>query len=84
MSAAEALQAVRDAGIGLDVDDGDLVLEASAPPSAAVLDLLARHKADVIALLRPGDDGWSAEDWCAFYDERAGIAEFDGGLPRYI
>ena len=84
MSAAEALQAVRDAGIGLDVDDGDLVLEASAPPSAAVLDLLARHKAHVIALLRPGDDGWSAEDWCAFYDERAGIAEFDGGLPRYI
>ena len=35
-----------------------------------------------MALLRPGDDGWSAEDWRAFFDERAGIAEFDGGLSR--
>ena len=82
MSAAEALQAARDAGIGLHVDGGDLVLEASAPPPAAVLDLLSRHKADVIALLRRRWNGWSAEDWRAFFDERAGIAEFDGGLPR--
>ena len=35
-----------------------------------------------MALLRPGEDGWSGEDWRAFFDERAGIAEFDGGLPR--
>ena len=33
-------------------------------------------------MLRPGGDGWSGEDWRAFFDERAGIAEFDGGLPR--
>ncbi len=44
MSAAKALQAARNAGIGLYVDNGDLVLRASAPPSAAVLDLLTRHK----------------------------------------
>ncbi len=25
---------------------------------------------------------WDAEDWRAFFDERAGIAEYDGGLPR--
>jgi hypothetical protein len=25
---------------------------------------------------------WSAEDWQALFDERAGIAEFDGGFPR--
>lgn len=48
---------------------------------AAVLNLLTLHKADLILLLRPGDDGWSAEDWHASYDERASIAEFDGGLP---
>ena len=34
------------------------------------------------ALLRTGRDSWSREDWRAFFDERAGIAEFDGGLPR--
>src|SRR3954468_14916795 len=28
--------------------------------------------------LRPGDDGWSINDWQVFFDERAGIAEFDG------
>jgi hypothetical protein len=29
-----------------------------------------------MALLRRGNDGWSAEDWKVFFDERAGIAEF--------
>jgi TubC N-terminal docking domain len=27
-------------------------------------------------------DEWIGEDWRAFFDERAGIAEFDGELPR--
>lgn len=31
-------------------------------------------------LLRPGADGRSTEDWQVFVDERAGGAEFDGGL----
>ena len=82
MSAANTLRAARDAGIDLRVDGVDLVLEATAPPPAAVLDLLIRHKADLIILLQPREDGWSDEDWRALYDERAGIAEFDGGLPR--
>jgi hypothetical protein len=43
---------------------------------------VAPEKFGVIALLRIGRDGWSGEDWRAFFDERAGIAEFDGGLPR--
>ncbi len=30
----------------------------------------------------PSNDVWSSEDWRAFFDERAGVAEFDGGLPR--
>ena len=47
-----------------------------------MLDALSRHKAEVVALLRPAEDGWSAEDWQVFFDERAGIVEFDGGLPR--
>lgn len=82
MSAAEALKAARAAGIQLDTDGDDLVLEASAPPPPDVIGLLSRHKAGIVALLRPGRDGWSAEDWQVFFDERAGIVEFDGGLPR--
>jgi hypothetical protein len=82
MSAAEALQAARAAGIRVRIDGDGLVLEASAAPPRTVLDLLSRHKAGIVTLLRPVDDGWSAEDWQALFDERAGIAEFDGGLLR--
>jgi hypothetical protein len=82
VSAVEALQAARAAGISVRIDGDGLVLEASAPPPPAVLDLLSRHKAGLLTLLRPGRDGWSSEDWQVFFDERAGIAEFDDGLSR--
>jgi hypothetical protein len=82
MSAAEALKAARADGIKPGIDGDDLLLEASAPPSAAILDLLSRYKADIVTLLRPADDGWSAGDTQVFFDERVGIAESDGGLPR--
>jgi hypothetical protein len=82
VSAAEALKAARAAGISVHVDGNDLVLEASAPPPSVVLDLLSRQKAEILTLLQPAENGWSAEDWQAFFDERAGIAEFDSGAPR--
>jgi hypothetical protein len=58
------------------------VLAAGTAPPPAVLDLVASHKAGIVALLRPANDGWSGEDWLAFFDERAGIAELDGRLSR--
>ena len=82
MSAVEAINAARLDGVRVALDGEDLVLEAQSPPSPTLLDALSRHKAEIVALLRPGPDGWSAEDWQVFFDERAGIAEFDGGLPR--
>ena len=82
MSAVNVVMEARAAGIQLRVEGDDLLLEAGAPPSPAVLELLARHKPAIVLWLRPGEDGWSAEDWHVFFDERAGIAEFDGRLPR--
>lgn len=82
MSAAEALKAARAAGIQLGLDGDDLVLNAASAPPAAVLDALSLHKAEIMVLLRPAEDGWSAEDWQVFFDERAGFLEFDGGLPH--
>ena len=82
VSAVAALAAARVAGVRVRVDGADLVLEAPAAPPRPVLDALFCHKAEVVALLRPGEDGWSAEDWQAFFDERAGIAEHDGGMSR--
>jgi hypothetical protein len=64
MNAAQVLQAARAADIQVKIDGADLLLRASAPPPAAVLDLLSRHKGEVVALLRPGRNGWSAEDAC--------------------
>lgn len=82
MSAVHALKSARAAGIRIGIDGDSLTLDADAAPPPRVLELLARHKAQVIALLRPGGDGWSADDWLAFLDERAGIVEFDGDSSR--
>src|SRR5690348_10675116 len=81
MSAAEALRAARTSGIDVRIDGDDLALEAPAAPPAELLELLARYKPEIVALLQSGADGWSAEDWQAYFNERAGIAEF-AGLPR--
>jgi hypothetical protein len=51
MSTVEALQAARAAGISVRIDGDGLVLEASAPPPCAVLDLLSRHKAGLLGPL---------------------------------
>ena len=82
MSAASVLASARAAGIDFDLDGEDLLLKASSAPPAEVLDLIVQHKAEILALLRPVDEGWSVRDWRAFFDERAAIAEFDGGLGR--
>src|SRR5688572_10593635 len=78
MSAAEALKAARAAGVRLGIDDDALTLEASAAPQPAVIELLSRHKAEIVALLRPADDGWSALDWRTFFAERARMAAVNG------
>jgi hypothetical protein len=82
MSAVEAIRAAHIAGIQLGVTGEDLVLTAPVPPPPAVIDLLSSHKASIVALLRPAEEGWSAEDRQGFFDERAAIIEFDGGAPR--
>jgi len=82
MSAAEALQAAWVAGVEVTVNGKDLSLEATSRPPESVLTELSRNKTGIVALLRAGGDGWSVKDWQVYFDERAGIAEFDGGLSR--
>jgi hypothetical protein len=82
MSAAHVLKTARAAGVSISLDGDDLVLTAPAPPPPDVIGELARHKTAIIALLRPGAGGWTAEDWQAYFEERASIGEFDGGLSR--
>ena len=66
MSAAEAIRAARTAGVRLTANGEDLLLDAASPPSVAVIDKLWRHKAEVLKLLRPAGNSWSAADWHAF------------------
>ena len=82
MSAATALRLAQAANVSVTLDGNDLLLEADYAPPPEILEMISRYKTDVIALLRPAQDGWSIEDWQAFFDERAGIAEYDDGLSR--
>ena len=82
MNAVEALIAARAAGVELALDGDNLALRAAVEPTTAVLDELSRHKPRIVALLRRGRDGLSGEDWWAFFEERAAVVEFDGGLLR--
>jgi hypothetical protein len=52
-AALDALRAAAAAGVRVTVIRGSLELEASTEPPAALVDALARHKADIIALLDP-------------------------------
>lgn len=82
VSAAQAMKAAGATGVRLGIDGEALTRKAEAAPPPGVIDLPLGHKTGVIGLLRIGRDGWSGEDWRAFFDERLGIAEFEGGLSR--
>jgi len=77
MSAVEALKVARAAGIELAHDGGDLALSAALAPPSAVLDALSRHKAEILALLQPGDS-WSGEDWQVYFDANMVIRQVLG------
>jgi hypothetical protein len=65
---------------------------AAAPePPTEVIEMLRRYKYSIIAVLhRPlvpraplqPPQRWDAADWRTYFDERAAIAEFDGGFAR--
>ena len=59
-----------------------MILEAEREPTQVVLEVLKCHKAEIVSLLTGDGDAWTADDWRAFFEERAGIAEFDMGQPR--
>jgi hypothetical protein len=63
-------------------DGQDLLLEADAAPPQPTIDALSIYKHEIVQLLSHSNCRWSSDDWWAFFDERAGIAEFSGGLPR--
>ena len=81
MNAAALINAAVAAGVTMKVDGARLVLSAPERPEDQLLEQLRREKPAIVAYLR-GLAAWTDDDWQALFDERAGIMEFDGGLPR--
>jgi hypothetical protein len=52
VSAADALHAAQAAGISVDLDGEDLVLQGPAPPPPALLEVLSAYKAEIVEVLR--------------------------------
>jgi hypothetical protein len=72
-------------GATIEVAKDRIVLRAGG--TAIPRDLISRirlAKAELLETLaaRPANHEWAAEEWQAFFDERASVAEFDGGLSR--
>jgi hypothetical protein len=84
MTAVEVLKSTREAGIVVVVDGEDLLLEARVEPPEAILQAIAHNKAAIVAILRRQTNTWSADEWQAFFAERAGIIEFDGRVSRKL
>jgi hypothetical protein len=82
VSALSALAAFRGRGVKITLDGDDLVVVGADLLTDDEVERLRRHKPELVALLRPYGNKWLAEDWRAHFDERAAIAEHDGGLPR--
>jgi len=81
MTAATLVRAAVEAGIRITIDGDNLVLSAPRQPDTRLVQDLKAAKAEVLLYLRHLVE-WAEDDWNALYDERAGIMEFDGDLPR--
>jgi len=84
VNAVLLLNNLKKRGVTLAADGSRLVVDG---PADALTDdficQLQEHKAELLSLLQPPEDGrWQAADWQAYFDERAGIREHDGSLPR--
>jgi hypothetical protein len=78
------LLALRRQGVSIVQDGPNLVIDG---PEAVLTDSLVASlrsiKGELTAALRPHAAAeWSAEDWQAYFDERAAVREYDGGQSR--
>jgi hypothetical protein len=76
---AALIKELTQVGVTLTKNGDEIVLDG--PAAVLTDDLLTElraHKSDILASL--GE--WDSADWQAFFDERAGIAEFDGEVSR--
>lgn len=89
MDGLALLQKAHEAGLTVKAE-GDRLIIRGPRRAEPVARLLIGHKGELLAALRPpskpspsvASSEWDASDWCGYFGERAGLAEFDGGAPR--
>lgn len=83
MNPAEIMVGAAEDGVLLSLSpSGGLSAKGEQAAVDRWLPAIRQSKAAIVLLLRPDDGGWSSADWGIYYDERAAIAEFEGGLAR--
>src|ERR1041385_4131071 len=87
----EALEAARHAGVLIRLDGNDLVLQAKAAPPSSVVELIARHKSELRALLQTSTVQWLDQNpepsppgrcaWCGLAENASAVVVPFGTEP---
>ena len=84
--AAKLIDQVHAAGGEMKLRDGHFKLIVTKPMPGSLVAALRENKAAIIVELGCCPEvlkaEWIPDDWQVFFDERVGIAEFDGGQTR--
>jgi hypothetical protein len=59
MNATEVLRKASAVGIRISLEGSDLLLEAAERPPMVMMELLSRHKFDIVGLLQSGDESFA-------------------------
>jgi hypothetical protein len=83
MNPAELIERVKEDGVSLALlPSGNISAKGEQSAIDRWLPAIRRSKPALVLQLQPSADVWSAVDWLEYFDERAGIIEFDGGFSR--
>ena len=83
MTAEEIIEDAKHANVSLSLSEsGNISAKGRQPDIEQLLPIIRQNKHAILRLLRGAVRKWTPQDWLEYFDERAGIAEFDGGLPR--
>ena len=83
MTAATIIQRIRVAGGAISLADDRLKLSIPKSLSDELIPEIRERKDAIRRALRyEAGDPWNSADYATFLEERAGIMEHDGGLPR--
>ena len=80
----DLLDQLQNQGLTFTLDQGRLLVTPRSAITPAMAELIREHKPALVAALqaRQAEPGAYLEDMREFYEKRAAIIEYDGGLPK--